>query len=86
MALMISRSTALYWDLIHLLEHKQVYFESEKVVEEIMIHAIDGKSILTKFVDPSNTIDISDLMDGTYLIEFVLENGTRIIRKMSIFH
>jgi bilirubin oxidase len=63
-----------------------INIESEKGIKEMIIHAIDGKSILTKFVDPSKTIDVSDLMDGTYLIEFVLENGTRIIRKMTIFH
>jgi bilirubin oxidase len=62
-----------------------IHFESEKEVGEIIIYSIDGKSILTKFVEPSKTIDVSDLMDGSYLIELALENGTRIIRKVNIF-
>jgi len=62
-----------------------IHFESEKEVGEIIIYSIDGKSILTKFVEPSKTIDVSDLMDGSYLIEIALENGTRIMRKVNIF-
>ena len=62
-----------------------IHIESEKGVKEIIVHAIDGKSILTKFVDPSKTIDVSNLMDGSYLIELDIENGTRIMRKVTIF-
>jgi bilirubin oxidase len=62
-----------------------IHIESEKGVKEIIVHAIDGKSILTKFVDPLKTIDVSHLLDGSYLIELILENGTRIMRKVTIF-
>jgi bilirubin oxidase len=62
-----------------------IHIESEKGVKEIIVHAIDGKSILTKFVDPLKTIDVSHLLDGSYLIELILENGTRIMRKVNIF-
>jgi bilirubin oxidase len=62
-----------------------INIESEKGVKEIIVHAIDGKSILTKFVDPLKTIDVSHLLDGSYLIELILENGTRIMRKVTIF-
>jgi blue copper oxidase len=62
-----------------------INIESEKGIKEIIVHTIDGKSILTKFVNPSKTIDVSNLMDGSYVLELKFENGTRIMKKVTIF-
>jgi bilirubin oxidase len=63
-----------------------VYFEAEKEVVEISFHSIEGKNIVTKFKNPSKTIDVSNLTDGMYLIEFVLETGSRILKRIEVLN
>jgi bilirubin oxidase len=63
-----------------------VHFESEKEVEKILIHSIDGKNTLTKVINSVNTMDISNLTNGIYLIEFVLETGSRILKRIEVLN
>jgi bilirubin oxidase len=63
-----------------------IYFESEVEIQEILVHSIDGNSILNKINNPKKTIDISILSNGIYLIEFILDNGLRVLKRIEVLN
>jgi hypothetical protein len=53
-----------------------LFINTNLKIDVVAIYGIDGK-LITQSLNPKESVDVSNLIDGAYLIEFVLENGNR---------
>ncbi|WP_374445222.1 T9SS type A sorting domain-containing protein [Epilithonimonas sp.] len=55
-------------------------FNSEIKINKIVVVSIDGKKILEKDLNGERQVNVHNLMQGTYLVNIITENGTETIK------
>jgi hypothetical protein len=56
-----------------------LYFDTELIVTEISIYDLNGKRLIVK-LNPENNVNVNELSEGIYLIQFKIENSLLIKR------